>query len=82
VLQRSQVLKQIAENNDDFFNIELKRDKFKRAIPRRKSIIPQLEDKLKTIEKKENTKKEKKVVENDISRKVNFMLFLVFYQFR
>ena len=69
-MQRSQILKQLVENNEELFNIELKRDKYRRPAPRKKSFKAEnIEDKIKRIESKENSKK---VIDNDISRKVVF----------
>ena len=73
LFQRNSILKQLVESNEDYFNFELKRDRYKRQNTRKMSFMPEnIEDKLKRIEGKEKTKKEKKIVDVDISRKVNF----------
>jgi hypothetical protein len=70
-MQRNQILKHLVENNEEFFNIELKRDRYRRPAPRKKSFKPEnIEEKIKKIESKEISRKEKKDLDPDISRKV------------
>ena len=83
-MQRNQILKHLVEANEEFFNFELKREKYRRTATRKKSFKPEnIEEKLKRIESKEKTKKEKEkekpVFEADLSRKVKFLVKKVFY---